>query len=305
MRNTTVLLLLLAACRPLGRAPGASGNNFLNPILAVDENLEFLELRSFSHRIRGLIDERKKTGAASHVSVYFRDLENGPLFGVEMEEKFTPASLLKVPFMMAILKEAETDPALLSRRYRADKVMMSRTNFATEALKRDSEYSVDELLRAMIAASDNEAFAVLRLVVGAEPFNEIFRELGFLIPGVRGMDDFMTVREYATFFRVLYNASYLSKPMSQKALEYLAASEFKQGLAAGVPPGVAVAHKYGERFLNTAVQRQLHDCGIVYHPAKPYVLCVMTRGEDFEKMSGVIRDISALVYAEIDSQIKR
>jgi len=27
---------------------------------------------------------------------------------------------------------------------------------------------------------------------------------------------------------------------------------------------------------------QLHDCGIVYYPETPYLLCVMTKGWNFE-----------------------
>lgn len=266
---------------------------------------EFSELRPFSQRIRQIIDEKKRAGELTHASVYFRDLENGPAFGIDIEEKFTPASLLKVPFMMAVFKQAEKDPGLLKKRFTADRPLASLTNFDTEALKRGSEYTVEELVYALISASDNEAFAVLRLVIDAEPFNQVFRELGFLVPGVRSLDDFMSVREYATFFRVLYNASYLNKEMSQRALEYLAASRFTSGLAAGVPKGVPVAHKYGERFLNTSDARQLHDCGIVYHREKPYLLCVMTRGSDFDKMTRAIREISAMVYSEVDGQTPR
>ncbi len=66
-----------------------------------------------------------------------------------------------------------------------------------------------------------------------------------------------------------------------------------------------VAHKFGERSFLDKKTKQLHDCGIVYHPAKPYVLCVMTRGDDFDKLSAVLRSVSALVYQEVDAQQKR
>jgi hypothetical protein len=43
-------------------------------------------------------------------------------------------------------------------------------------------------------------------------------------------------------------------------------------------------------------ERQLHDCGIVYAPGKPYLICIMTRGSDFKRLSPVIAQISKQVY---------
>lgn len=55
----------------------------------------------------------------------------------------------------------------------------------------------------------------------------------------------LSVVEYSTFFRVLFNASYLSQASSEKALGYLAQSTFTAGLRAGVPAQVQIAHKFG------------------------------------------------------------
>lgn len=270
-----------------------------------EDGLEFSELRPFDHKVMTLIDGFKAAGDAADVAVYFRDLDNGPLFGLGTDAKFAPASLMKVPLMMAVLKEAEADPSLLPRMLRNDAPSPVLSDFNPPLLKPAEEYSVDELLRAMIASSDNDAVVMLRTVVGDEPLNAVFRDFGLVIPEVRTADDNMTVKEYATFFRVLYNASYLSKAMSQKALEYLSASEFKQALVAGVPPGTIVAHKFGERTFADSDTKQLHDCGIVYYRPQPYLACIMTRGDDFAKLSGVIREVSALIYAEVEAHRRR
>jgi len=227
------------------------------------------------------------------------------MFGVGVDEKFSPASLLKVPLLMAALKEAEAEPALLSKRLRNDLPELARPDFNGVALERGKEYTVDEVLRAMITASDNNAVIMLRTVISDAALNAVFRDFGLVIPEVRTMDDSMTVREYASFFRILYNASYLDRSMSEKALQYLTATNFKGGLVAGVPPGTRVAHKFGERSFYDSETKQLHDCGIVYHPAQHYSLCVMSRGDDFVKLSAVIADISALIYNEVESQRKR
>jgi hypothetical protein len=71
---------------------------------------------------------------------------------------------------------------------------------------------------------------------------------------------------------------------------------------AGVPSGTVVAHKFGERVLPSKNVKQLHDCGIVYYPQFPYVLCVMTRGNDFVTLQQAIKGVSDIVYREFDRQ---
>ena len=79
--------------------------------------------------------------------------------------------------------------------------------------------------------------------------------------------------------------------MSEKALGLLQKSEFHKGLVAGVPSGTIVAHKFGERDGLTIGEKQLHDCGIIYYPGNPYLLCVMTRGDNFDELAGVVFDV--------------
>ena len=48
------------------------------------------------------------------------------------------------------------------------------------------------------------------------------------------------------------------------------------------------------------MERQLHDCGIIYHPLKPYLLCVMTRGEKIADLENAIRDISKWIFERVN-----
>jgi beta-lactamase class A len=300
------LVLFHSACASPRQAPPARDSRYflLNPLLAEESDLRFSEPRPFMYKLHARIQEFQAEKRVGHVSVYFFDLENGALRGENFEEKFTPASLLKVPVMIAALKAAETDPDFLKRRVTLGIPTTSVSYLSARALVPGTEYSLEEVLKAMIVDSDNDALILLRAALGEDIQNAVYRDFGLIIPAVRTLEDSMSVREYATFFRVLYNASYLSKEMSQKALEYLAGSHFTQGIVAGVPSGVPVAHKYGERFFPDDKKKQLHDCGVVYHPRRHYVLCVMTRGDDFEHLAGVIREISGMAYTEIEKDAK-
>jgi len=92
--------------------------------------------------------------------------------------------------------------------------------------------------------------------------------------------------------------------MSEKALEYLSQSDYKNGLVAGVSSNIIVAHKFGERGYKQGKINQLHDCGIIYYPNEPYLLCIMTDGRSFEDRELIIRNISQLVYDEFDKNFK-
>ncbi len=57
-----------------------------------------------------------------------------------------------------------------------------------------------------------------------------------------------------------------------------------------------VAHKFGTRVADGPGGRQLHDCGIVYAPKTPYILCVMSRGNSSQNLSHFIAQVSKRVY---------
>lgn len=290
------------------------GYKYINPLLECEvtpDKTKWKEIRPFKHKVQKLIDGRINSRKATHISVYFRDLNNGPYFGINENEEFSPASLLKLPILITYLKLAEANPQLLGRKIKNDK--RHDTNRienirASKAIEKGKTYTVDELLYMMIVYSDNNANDLILGSIDARLFDAPFIDLGIEIPGIRKQEDFMSVKAYASFFRVLFNASYLSREMSEKALGYLTLVEFREGLVAGVPSNVAVAHKFGERRILDLDKKdkkdikELHDCGIIYYPSHPYLLCVMTRGSDFENLIDNISDISRFVYGEIDQQ---
>jgi beta-lactamase class A len=130
---------------------------------------------------------------------------------------------------------------------------------------------------------------------------EIFTDLGLPLPHADPNQtiDFMSVKSYAYFFRVLYNASYLDREYSKKALELLGHTNFNHGLTAPLPNDLTVAHKFGERTITAStgsMTQELHDCGIIYFPRRPYLLCIMTKGTNPDVLANQIEKISKTVY---------
>ena len=136
--------------------------------------------------------------------------------------------------------------------------------------------------------------------------SEVYTDLGLPLPSDGPNPQDLSAKLYAYFFRVLYNATYLDREYSQKALELLDHSDFSAGIQAGLPTGTNAAQKFGERTIydqsNALVGRELHDCGIVYKKDSPFLLCIMTRSNtaSFDTLAKDIADVSALVYKNIN-----
>jgi beta-lactamase class A len=286
------------------------GFQHINPLLECDlaeDVLRNRELAPFKERITAYLEGRMDPRWASSVSVYFRELNDGLWFSVGDTERYAPASLRKVPLMIALLKAADGPagrpllerevPFDLSRDYNQDQNLKP-----SRPLVPGQRYRVRELIERMIVQSDNNAFTLLARVVDPAELDRVYALLRMQNPRAIGDDAFLSVQTYASFFRVLYNATYLSKEASEWALATLARSEFRVGLVAGVPSSVPVAHKFGEKSDAKAGAVQLHDCGIVYYPNHPYLLCVMSQGPSFEFLDDVIVAVSRLVYVGVAGQ---
>jgi len=284
------------------------GYDLINPLLECTSD-RAQELRPFEDVIAQLVRDVQREHGVTEAAVYFRDLDTGKWLGVNERELFTPASLVKVPIMMAYLKEAEADPDLLQK-----KLVYNPTSFKDsvqnveprETLIPGNSYTIQDLIERMITFSDNRAMdLLLEFGTGEKVLERTFIDLDIQVDHLPDPDretDILSVKEYAGFFRILYNASYLNRAFSNIALSILSNVDFVGGLSAGVPFGVVVAHKFGERETSTGMQ--LHDCGIIYHPLRPYLLCIMTRGKNFNHLEEAISYISHGVYEEVDRQIK-
>ena len=55
------------------------------------------------------------------------------------------------------------------------------------------------------------------------------------------------------------------------------------GIRQAIPVDVPIAHKFGHKVINETC-KELHHFGLVYLSRKPFLLGVMTKGEDIESL---------------------
>lgn len=165
------------------------------------------------------------------------------------------------------------------------------------------DVSLTRLARLMIARSSNLATNLLIMLLGAERINATAHQLGadsmLVLRGVedgkayeRGLNNTTTARDLARLLDAIAHGEAASAAQTRAMLDHLLAQEFNDGIPAGLPPGVRVAHKTGE------ITALAHDAAIVYPPGRaPYVLVVLTKGYPTRADADrVISELSAIVY---------
>jgi beta-lactamase class A len=290
-----LIVVILSGCVVYDVRKELHFESFVNPALKYvrNESLSLGTRLALQEEVRTYAEEAVHAGTLSGYAVYYRELISGPVIALNQDVRFAPASLLKLPIAMWYFKHAEEDPKLLEEKLKFTGPRgESRVYFLpTRVLEEGHIYTVRELIDLMLAESDNDATKILiEYAGGRERINEVYQELG--IKDVENYDTyFIDVQTYTSFFRVLYNMEYLSEEYSNEILEMLTHASFSSGITTGVSAATPVAHKFGERDLAEDL-RQLHDCGIVYKPENPYLLCVMTQGKDYDAMASFIAAIA-------------
>lgn len=276
-----------------------------NPLLecmGVDTTESVTQLNISRFELREYVDNLIRLKKADFISVYIRDLNNGPWIGINEKEEFIGASLLKLPVLIAYMKLAENDHSILDQKIKYSSVADNSTQYfkPKEEIEVGKTYTVDELLKRTVYYSDNNAAILLATRLTDEEIKKTFASVGLGTP-VFQSDFPVNTKTYAGFFRVLFNASYISREYSENTLKILTQTDFDVGLTKFIPKNIAVAHKFGIREEENT--RQLHDCGIVYYPNHPYLICVMTRGENFDNLASAIAQISKFTYDQV-SKVK-
>lgn len=242
------------------------------------------------------------------ISIYFEYLPTGASIAVNKDEKIWPASLIKIPIAMAIMKKVQ------DKKWKIDNELVILDQ------DKDSEfgvlykeptgttYTILKFLEETLINSDNTAhFVLLRNIDGGE-LEDVYVHLGMddIIEALKKSpkkdtetDNRITAKRYSIFFRSLYNSTYLSPEYSQLFLSILERAPHEL-LSKGIPDDVPFVHKTGVR-VDEAVRA---DSGIVYVKGRPYIITVMVQQKDNGKLNeGVVNklfeDISREIYTYV------
>lgn len=264
--------------------------------IAIDSNVQ--DSRQIIHYVElkpRIENEIKKYGAENNIGVFLQDVNTGAWLGINERNGFDPASLLKIPIMLAVLKKVELGEMSLK-----DSLAIAEKDLdenAGELYQKGAGYQTTawDFIEEMILSSDNTAKNVLKRQLSDAELNSVFAHIGIPNPYAPSGDSLVTPRGYTRLFKSLYFSTYLPPELSEKALEITTDTEMENLLSAGIPYEIQAAHKYGER------PDGLSDCGIIYHPQNPYYLCIMTKDLEIPQAKELIVNLSKMVYRFVDN----
>lgn len=281
---------------------------FINPLL---DKIEYesdplltREVDELKRKVDDITKDAIDNNTIINGSVYYRDLNNGPWFDAgERAAIFKPASLFKIPVMIAYFKKAETDPGILEKKILYDKPFTHTVEHLVDSSSKTivlgNTYTVLELIEYMIVYSDNLAAYLLLENIDNTLITQVFNDLSIPYPDDTNAQENINPRRYASFFRIMYNATYLNRTYSEMALEILSRSSFKHGIRAALAPDTRASLKYGIG-RNSESEVQLHECGIVYwHKDRPHLLCIMSIGTKYEDMATYLKEVTTAVQRAV------
>lgn len=246
-----------------------------------DVLIHFLPLRT---EIRDFVSPIQNSFA-----VYFEYLPTGTSIGINEKVEFSAASLVKVPVVMAYLHQKERlgrkeDPVVTIEERDINK------EYGTLWQKGvGTKISLGEAVEKALTESDNTAYLLLANRTEKRDLKHVMEGLDIDI-AIENTEIIITAKHFSSILKALYFSSIVGKEDSQQILNLLTKSVFHDGIPAGVPKSVPVAHKIG------VLDDELYqDCGIVYLPRRPYLLCMVSHSDENEANLRM-RKISKMVY---------
>lgn len=229
------------------------------------------------------------SGLTGVYGMYFVNLKTGYSYGIYEDEEFEPASLNKLPVMVGMYREAEKGNLDLETKYSlksSDKVGGSGSLYGKPA---GIILTYRDLVRYMGNESDNTAVTIARRTLGKEKIEATIDAIGMENTVALGEEQKTTPRDIGILFKELYENDLLSEDNSREILDFMTDTVYESWLAAGIPSGTKVAHKFG---------REVHvvnDGGIVF-VEDPFVLVILSKGVVEMEADNFFPNITRKIY---------
>lgn len=190
---------------------------------------------------------------------FFEDLKSGFIYGYNENVQMTAAGCMKLPISISLIKAVENGKVDFMDKIKIDgKDKVYGTGIIHEFNER--EYTVFELLVAMLIQSDNTATNKIIDIVTMEQINRDFKEMkltGTILNrkttdernNKSSIENITTASDLSKIWRHLYNASYLSKEHSEMLIDILTRQQIKNKLALYIPDDLKyeISSKTGDK----------------------------------------------------------
>jgi beta-lactamase class A len=229
--------------------------------------------------------------------VYVYNLTDKYEYGINQDEVFIAASLIKLPVILTLYQEAE------ATQLRQDSDGQGKIDLETDYVLKAKDkragagviqykpagtvYTYRELAKFMCRYSDNTAFNVIRQLLGDEKIQALIDDLGMTSTSLE--ENETTPADIGLFFRKFYSFSLLTRNHRDEIIDYLTKTAFEDRIPVGVPEEVKVAHKIGNEV------NSFSDAGIVFGK-KPFILVIMSKDALEKEALEALPEITRIVW---------
>lgn len=234
------------------------------------------------------------------VSLYFEYLPSGTSIGINEKNEVRLSSLSKIPTAMAIYAKIKAGTLSKDQEIIIEEKFIDPEFGSLWKKGPGAKVTLADIITTSITESDNTAQNILLSLLTPDEINSVYEYLD--IP-FREVDNYpiISAKNYSSVLRSLYLSSFLQYQDSNEILDLMTQSIYRDKIPSKIPPSVKIAHKIGVYEKVDPDNSTFSDCGIVYVPKRPYILCIMTKGSDSFAQS-TMSSLSKIIYDYVTSQ---
>jgi beta-lactamase class A len=217
-------------------------------------------------------------------SFYFEDLNEGYSYGYKDKVKMPAAGCIKLPIAIALMREIENEKLKLEINVKVEKTDIEEGGSGIIHEFMEKEYSILELLIAMLIQSDNTAANKIISVLGFERINEMFKEMGLEDTTLKNktsdkkiddneFENCSTSYELSRCFKILNKKCYISEKHSELIIKILSRQQITNKIPFYLPKNMKknIANKSG------ALDNIENDTSLLLLPKGDFIFTVMSK----------------------------
>ncbi len=264
----------------------------------------FSTIEPLRKKVKSIAADFEKTGR--DVSLYIEYLNTGSNISINPQKYIFPASLIKVPVAIAVMKRIEDGKWDLSNKLvllDGDKDNLSgNLDSLLGGESVGTTFTIEYLLESLLMYSDNTANAILLRNIGEKDLKDVISALG--LDELIKEDGSISSKEYSRIIKSLYSASYLNRESSNYLLYLLDNTNFDEFISGDIDKSIPFPHKYGEHI----GLRIYADSGIMFVENRPVLITIVVKGRkdipfesDYDASQKFLKEISKEVYTFVET----
>lgn len=234
-------------------------------------------------------------------AIYIKDLKTEESYGVNVDQKFSSASLYKLAVMYKTYDALDKDDLAENELVSADRVTLDKALEGKQNIEEGQpstkvvSHTVENALKLMITISDNYSAILLAERLGWAKIDSLMEEKGLTEINLVGPESpNVTARAISDLLEQIYRNSAVSSKASEEMKKLLFAQKVNDRIPKYLPRDVKVGHKTGE------LDGIRHDAGFVLGQKSHYIFVFLSETPSPEDASENIALLAKKIYDELE-----